>query len=265
MSLTSRFSTYHDLISLEPEELGAVLLMLVQERQKADEHREKQLGPAAQRRPYPDGTSIQDLLSSMAMDSPEWPTNLRSQVTLATHEAWEWLISAGLILAHPGFRPVGGHQRFLLSRRGAKLATEQDVADYRDNGLLPIGLLHPRIATDVRSHFLRKQYDTAVFHAFREVEIALRDAVPGDPKRTGQSVVRDAFNPTTGKLRNTDIEVPDSEREGEFDLFKGAIGTMKNPCSHRRLPLTRGETARLVLFASHLLYLVDERKGSGEP
>lgn len=178
-----------------------------------------------------------------------------SNVTRAVCEAWAWLVSANLIVAHPD-----GSGRFILTKRGLGLPTEEAVIDHRDSGVLEVGLLHPRIAVEVHSLFTRKHLDTAVFHAFREVEIALREAVPGDPKRTGKEVVKDAFNPTTGRLRNTDAEVPDSEREGEFQLFSGAIGTHKNPGSHRRLPLSRAETVRLVLFASHLLFVVEDRR-----
>ena len=249
MALMNRFPSADSLVCLELEELGAALLMEFREAQRYEKMQAGMYGGTS-----PNGIALSDILDPIKgqRNSVNWA--IWPQVQLAVHEAWGWLACAGLIMKHPE-----RNSSYIMTRRGAQLATEQDVADYHDHGVLPTGLLHPRIMTDVRSHFTPNQFDTAVFHAFREIEIVLREVVPGDPKRTGRELVKDAFNPTTGKLRNPDTEVPDSEREGEFALFNGAISTHKNPGSHRKLPLERAETARLVLFASHLLFLLDDR------
>jgi hypothetical protein len=42
-------------------------------------------------------------------------------------------------------------------------------------------------------------------------------------------------------------------------LFSGAIGHAKNPTSHRHVSLSREEAARLIVFASHLLAVTEER------
>ncbi len=259
MSLLSRTPSRNEVVSLEPEELGAVLLIRVRNAQANEKWaaRQAQAFPSPDR-PLPTGVQLTELLSAFSnLEARLFEVFHRaSNVTRAVCEAWAWLISVNLIVARPD-----GSGRFILTKRGLSLPTEEAVIDHRDNGVLEVGLLHPRIAGEVYSLFTRRHLDTAVFHAFREVEFVLREAVSTDPKRTGKEVVRDAFNPNTGILRNTDPEIPDSEREGEFQLFNGAIGThKKNSGSHRRMPLSRAETARLVLFASHLLFVVEERR-----
>ena len=64
----------------------------------------------------------------------------------------------------------------VISRRGQKLRTHDQVNSYRRANRLPRQLLHPRIAQKVWALFLRGDYDTAVFQAFKEVEVEVRKA-----------------------------------------------------------------------------------------
>jgi len=66
-----------------------------------------------------------------------------------------------------------------------------------------------------------------------------------------------AFHIKIGLLINKEFTKP--ERESEMFLFSGAIGHAKNPVSHRDVNLTREEAARLIVFASHLLNIVEQR------
>jgi hypothetical protein len=62
MSLTSRFSTYHDLISLEPEELGGVLLMEIDARERASGQANDVRPKGAFRPPWPGGVELRHIL-----------------------------------------------------------------------------------------------------------------------------------------------------------------------------------------------------------
>jgi uncharacterized protein (TIGR02391 family) len=99
----------------------------------------------------------------------------------------------------------------------------------------------------------------AVFVAFRSVEEAVREAGGFAVTDIGTDLMRKAFDPTKGPL--TALSHPDAERQALAHLFAGAIGSYKNPHSHRTVALTDPRDAQeQVLLATHLLRIVDARR-----
>lgn len=49
-------------------------------------------------------------------------------------------------------------------------------------------------------------------------------------------------------------------REALSHLFAGAIGSYKNPSSHRRVDLDAEQATEMTMLASHLLKIVDAGK-----
>jgi len=110
--------------------------------------------------------------------------------------------------------------------------------------------------------FLRGDYDTAVFQAFKEVEVRVREVAKLDAEELGTNLMRKAFDAIHGPL--TDKSLPKGEREALAHLFAGAIGSYKNPHSHRNVIIDAIEAVEMIILASHLLKIVDSRSGSLE-
>jgi len=183
------------------------------------------------------------------------------EVSRALMEAWNWLEGEGL-LVRDATNPHG--VSVFLSRRAQRLKTREDFDAYRKASLLPKDRLHELIATKVFPAFLRGDYDTAVFQAFREVEVAVRIAGRFPSELVGKDLMQAAFrvaNPkkdppvTAGPLTNTALPV--AEQVGMAQLFSGAIALFKNPHSHRNISTEAIEAAEVIVFASHLLRIVD--------
>lgn len=105
-------------------------------------------------------------------------------------------------------------------------------------------------------NFMAGKYDMAVVEAFREVEIAVREAGRYDKDARGRPLMGRAFNKADGPL--TDQEAPVGERESMAALFGGAIGVFRNPGSHRRVAWDSAiEAAEAIGFASLLLRMVE--------
>lgn len=108
----------------------------------------------------------------------------------------------------------------------------------------------------VWQQFEQGHFDTAVFEAMKAVEVAVRDAARLPRADIGTSLMRKAFATDGGPL--TDKLAEKSEREARANLFAGAIGSFKNPHSHRYISLDDpDEAAELIMLANHLLRIVD--------
>lgn len=95
----------------------------------------------------------------------------------------------------------------------------------------------------------------AVFRAFKEVELSVRNAANMNDSDIGRKLMQTAFNPENGPL--TDMQADKGERVGLMDLYSGAIGHCKNPPEHRERGFDRVSAAQLIVFASYLLAQVE--------
>jgi len=228
------------LLGLAPEELAYQLLQVA--------HRNLQ-----------NGSVHQNVIVST--DSPvgqpqRLQRNQQHEVEVALLEALHWLEVNAFLLPAPGTNGQNGWRIF--GRRGRELMDRNRFDQFRRAASLPKSMLHPSIADRVWIALARGELSDAVFIAFRAVEEAVRAKGGFADTDFGVDLMRRAFHADNGPLANQQQNRP--EREALAHLFAGAIGSYKNPHSHRTITISdSSEAQEMVLLASHLLRIVDSR------
>lgn len=233
------------LLDLEPEEFGAHIVEAI----KRD----------AGRMSLPDHVRIA-FYPDAGPEIDGFPRNRANDAQSAIYEAWAWLEAQGFLIWPDGANGRNGWR--VLSRRAARLSPGE-YPDFAAARAIPHGVFHESIRAEVWSDFVRGRYASAVFHACRQVEIAVREAAQIEENVIGVGLMRLAFNPNNGAL--TDMESEIAEREARAHLFAGFYGSYRNPVAHRDVNIDDPiEALEIIFLASHLLRIVEAREVGAE-
>ena len=164
-------------------------------------------------------------------------------------EAWSWLDREGFIARKPN--DLQGND-FFITRAGREILSAEDFQARRKADTFPDGL-DPVLMRTVRPLFARGDYDTAVFRAFKEIEVRIRRK---DAARTGWSGV-DLMNRAFGPNGNLMKGSPAKERASIRDLFTGAFSICRNPSAHEEVKFDDPrEVVDMICTANQLLRIV---------
>lgn len=243
MSVKDQFPPPDEALALEPEELAMFLLKYL--------CKEEQTG----------NSSVLNLHNcTLHGNLQDYAGERYDEISKAITESWIWLEREGMIAPKPG----QDRQWVYVTNRGKRLLGNSDISTYLKGNILPEKVLDPVLARKVRPLFIRGDYDTAVFQAFKEVEVRVRKVTSLSQELVGIELMRQAFHSDIGRL--TDKNHPKAEREATAHLFAGAIGLFKNPSSHRDVNLEDpSECAELIYLANYLLRIVEKRIPATQP
>lgn len=122
--------------------------------------------------------------------------------------------------------------------------------------LRPLASLHPKVIKKCQVHFENGHYDDAIFNAMKVVEEEVRLRISATSSEVGVNLV-------TRAMQNKPVLITFSsvlaEQESAYYLFRGAIGSFKNPHSHRYVGVSDPIRAfECIALASLLMKMLDE-------
>ena len=167
-------------------------------------------------------------------------------------EAWAWLQARALIAPDP----YSSQEKIIVTRAGRQSACQSCLQAIVAAERLGLDL-HPTLAGKIRPIFLMGDYETSSFKAMKEVEVRVRQLSNLPDSVVGVALMRKAFDVEKGPLTNSLHE--NGEKQARSDLFAGAIGSFKNPASHRQVSYDDPtEASEVILIADLLMRILDK-------
>ena len=229
-----------DVVSLPPEELAVLLLQNLNYLAVHDPMHRRQENTAFSFSNY------------VTQRSSEYENTGQQSCAFAIAAAWQHLVTTGMLAPYPQ------HQagQYFLTPRGRAVQSKSDYDHFRKVALYPRGFIHP--VKESFAEFLRGDYETAVFKAFKAIEVAVRPHTTAPANVVGRDLMVKAFQPESGAL--TDKDEVSAERESLMELYRGAIGRFKNPTGHREVNFDNPiEVIEILELASLLMRILDRR------
>ena len=112
-------------------------------------------------------------------------------------------------------------------------------------------MFHPALPDAAWNAFAIGDYDTAIFEAFKPLEVAVRTKGGFGTTDFGAALMKKAFDPDSGPLR--DKAAPRGRRIARCELFTGAFGELRNPKGHNDPTISDALVAAEELMAAGVL------------
>lgn len=148
-----------------------------------------------------------------------------------------------------------GNYVFHPTKIGVRIKEKEFQKVIEKFAITPKSYVHPKIIDKCFLLFQSGEFESAVFQAFKMIEVTIRELIDGIPEDIGVKLIRKAFHPINGQL--TDYQLPKVEREAFANYLAGAFALYKNPSSHREVKLEASEALERLVVASDLLKKIE--------
>jgi uncharacterized protein (TIGR02391 family) len=178
-----------------------------------------------------------------------YSTQARTDVQRVIGRAWKALDDADFIEEPDPDNGKNGYR--VPSATGKKMNASADYKGARMRSKFTREMFHRGLPDAAWNAFTVGDYDTAVFEAFKSVEVAVRTKGGFTATDFGATLMKKAFDPNNGPLR--DKAAPAARQKARCDLFTGAFGEIRNPKGHNDPTITDALVAAEELMAAGVL------------
>lgn len=126
------------------------------------------------------------------------------------------------------------------------------------------GLIHPLIISVSKNQFIDGYYAEAAENAFKEINTRVKkiyhtlDSTSAIPD--GKDAMNKVFSPHNPMLELCDRTTDNGQniQLGFKEMFSGSMSALRNPKAHENIQLTSADAMRQIIFASMLMYKIDD-------
>lgn len=161
------------------------------------------------------------------------------------------------------FYGVGYFNPFIFGRIIEILKTLLDISASKSGDIW--NYIHPAIVQSSKALYLDGHYSNAAENAFIEINARVKRLFaavrPGEKQPDGSAAMTTVFSNNKPLVEFCDrtSETGKNIQKGYMEMLSGAISALRNPKAHSNdVILTADEAMRRLMFASMLMYKIDE-------
>ena len=137
-------------------------------------------------------------------------------------------------------------------------------SDLLNNGNDWWALIHPQISKVSKQLYLDGHYADAACDAFIEINDRVKKLFqklrPGKPVPDGDGALKAVFSANSPIIEFCDRSTQTGQniQKGYMEMAAGAMSALRNPKAHANIPIASDDAIRRLMFASMLMYKIDE-------